>query len=1411
MTTQLVESYEQTLHADPGSLVFLNLAELLIDSGDCERAIEICQQGLAAHPDSVPGHVLCASALLKLGRAAEAIEFLRAAAQLTPDDAQTLTRAGDLLLQAGLAQEALSFLERAVELSPADEAAQQWLAQAQNALAAHVDPAAVAAESAPSPFDHVAADPGVGEIAQDLPTVVDVGAYVPAPEAAPAASSPFEHVTDDLALGAISQEQPTMVDVGAYVPAPEAVPAAPEFPAAAPLFDEDQRELSAIFRSLGSDDPAPEAAPTHAAVSTADASSADAMPPPSDDAAPRLLSSLLSSPDGMRRTSSEAIRASKGWFSPEDLAAQSERKNAAPAFASVERPRPAPHPLPHLTAPMVSANAPSPMPAPMPARVDSVDEADLAPLTADLAPVAAQPESEVVSGAEEASGQPETVPLTEAALFDGQPEEGAADATGTNPDAEIESQAFATPPPLPPKSATPDMGLAAPPPLPPKGAPPPLPPVTLKPATPRRGGLLDDLPAEFVPSTPPRPAQVPSVMVTAQTAEEIAREYERELREKLLTQPKPTFLRRHWPKMAGALALIAVAAAGSYVFQKSSRETQGTRVGQWRADAARALPLATPQAYRDAIELSERLLDENAADLDAMTTRAFAHAALFHSFGGRAEDRAEAEKHLETIRAHAPGLALAIDYRLEDRDQKITKSKAIAKLAKLDVKALKTGFERAEVHLLLAERLIAQKKLDDASRHLTQSLTEDASHVETLLASGQSLLRPAIASQSADADRAFAMFERAQQISPNHVGAILGLTEAALMRRDQTIEDDREHLARLQKARESYEAAAKTSTPWPEALLPQLDLAEGQLRARVGEGEKAVEILTAGAERHEKRRGEFQRALGEAHMLSGRHDEAAKVFASLSKRAPKNARYKVLHARALLLQGRPREALKVSERYKGSRDLQILHGIALYELNRLERAKSVLISTAPSGQNLPAQAVVYLALIDARLDPETAVDRSLGILANIGPKNRFWSLAQSATGRLLLRQGKEKEAHAALMAAIAKDLRDYESRCVLGRHQLLSGQVDEARKQLDSALKINPFHLEARLALVESLFLLGDLAAVESALDPVLDDRPDTEILLADLRLKLLKGDLDAARRALTRARKADGKDPAVQLASVQFFALSGEMGQARADLKRLRSGNADTRLDLADRLLRQGDFAGAKALYEAARKRDEDELRARVGLAEIAIAAGDKKERAGLSKEIDALVKAISDGKAEATTPVDAEVRARVFAVHAQLLVAAKKKNQARNQADKALEAYSLAPEAQLAKAGAERLFGDAATVQTSIERALRLEPAMARAHLELGVALAGTDRERAQKSLDTARRLSPKGPIADDAAAAVARLSNAPANVADHAADKSDAKSGDKAKVEAKSKEKSDAKSKAATKGKSKGKQAAKKRSKK
>ena len=68
---------------------------------------------------------------------------------------------------------------------------------------------------------------------------------------------------------------------------------------------------------------------------------------------------------------------------------------------------------------------------------------------------------------------PETVPLTEAALFDGQPEEGAADATGTNPDAEIESQAFATPPPLPPKSATPDMGLAAPPPLPPKGAPPP--------------------------------------------------------------------------------------------------------------------------------------------------------------------------------------------------------------------------------------------------------------------------------------------------------------------------------------------------------------------------------------------------------------------------------------------------------------------------------------------------------------------------------------------------------------------------------------------------------------------------------------------------------------------------------------------------------------------------------------------------------------------------------------------------------------------------------------------------------------------------------------------------------------------------------------------------------------------------
>ena len=72
MTKPLVERYEQILAQDPASTAFVELAKALISRGDYDRAIEVCQQGLTHHKDSVVGRVLWGKALIQLSRPAEA-------------------------------------------------------------------------------------------------------------------------------------------------------------------------------------------------------------------------------------------------------------------------------------------------------------------------------------------------------------------------------------------------------------------------------------------------------------------------------------------------------------------------------------------------------------------------------------------------------------------------------------------------------------------------------------------------------------------------------------------------------------------------------------------------------------------------------------------------------------------------------------------------------------------------------------------------------------------------------------------------------------------------------------------------------------------------------------------------------------------------------------------------------------------------------------------------------------------------------------------------------------------------------------------------------------------------------------------------------------------------------------------
>ncbi len=219
MAKSMVEKYEQILSADPGSMVFVELAKALIDKGDNGRAIDVVARGLDHHPDSIVGRVLWGKALLNLGKPVDAMEQFDQAVAIEKDNPYAYNLIGEVLLHKQLYRSALPILKKAVQLQPGDGRVRQWLEQAQRALGggpvqeqrdhttvdatAEGAPAGGAAAAGPASFDDTHPDPPGGPVwpGADRPaepigdsTLVDAKpAAAPAP--APAAEDPFEAAT----------------------------------------------------------------------------------------------------------------------------------------------------------------------------------------------------------------------------------------------------------------------------------------------------------------------------------------------------------------------------------------------------------------------------------------------------------------------------------------------------------------------------------------------------------------------------------------------------------------------------------------------------------------------------------------------------------------------------------------------------------------------------------------------------------------------------------------------------------------------------------------------------------------------------------------------------------------------------------------------------------------------------------------------------------------------------------------------------------------------------------------------------------------------------------------------------------------------------------------------------------------
>jgi predicted Zn-dependent protease len=115
-----LEELRRRVSADPGSRLFLGLAEELLRRGEREEALRVLEAGLAARPGQVAATVAKARCLIELERPLEAWEALDPVLRRDPTHLVASKLAVELWLRVGDLDQARAALDRYSPLSAAD-------------------------------------------------------------------------------------------------------------------------------------------------------------------------------------------------------------------------------------------------------------------------------------------------------------------------------------------------------------------------------------------------------------------------------------------------------------------------------------------------------------------------------------------------------------------------------------------------------------------------------------------------------------------------------------------------------------------------------------------------------------------------------------------------------------------------------------------------------------------------------------------------------------------------------------------------------------------------------------------------------------------------------------------------------------------------------------------------------------------------------------------------------------------------------------------------------------------------------------------------------------------------------------------------------------------------------------------
>jgi tetratricopeptide (TPR) repeat protein len=675
------------------------------------------------------------------------------------------------------------------------------------------------------------------------------------------------------------------------------------------------------------------------------------------------------------------------------------------------------------------------------------------------------------------------------------------------------------------------------------------------------GGLLDEIPDDSI--EPPSVPNVPNVQMNTQATEAIAKEYERELRAKLeVTKQKKTFWQLHGLKIAviAGASVILLGLGGSFAWTRV--KNQGETVDSALAKGLSGVNADTKEQYGAAVRALDQALTMDDGNAEALALKAYAHAMLFAEHGGKPEDREAAIKSMSDPKARQarPDLALVVDL--------LTADDAGRGAARQQL--LGSDLEKGIVQAQAGRMLLLDKKYDEALTRLKKATELDPRSVRALVALGDYYLA------FEDWDTALEMLSRAEPLSRYHPARVIGHAEA-----------------RLELGRELPEALADLeglpkNAEVPKALQGRYVLMLGRAQSANGKHEEALKTLTEAQPLYTQYAFDYAIALGQAQRAAGLMAQAQKSFEDALKLEPRSEQAKEGLGRVLLARSREKEVTDRLRPEKDARKVALLRGIAWYRMGDLKKARQELSATQVGGK-FPAEAAIYLALIDAADEGQS--DKAMEQLEKLAAtlrKNK--SVVQVALARVYMQKGSLDKARGMLEEA-AKDPADYEGNALLGELLLKAGvPLEVAMEPLTRAVERNGSHAPSRHHLTRTLLALGKIPEAVKQIEAWTADNPGLELAWRDAALVYFQAgrhkDAEAAMAKVPQS--VDDIEVWRTRAGILFARGDGRNAMGALErANRLNPKDADTFCEIGNAFVRQANYDTAVKAYEAAVRED--------------------------------------------------------------------------------------------------------------------------------------------------------------------------------------------------------------------------------